>query len=184
MIENDSSNWYALHVRSKCEKLVYAQLEAKKHKAFLPIYLARHRWADRWKTVSLPLFTGYVFCQFEPAQRYSVLANSGVIDVVRAGGEPVAVDPNEMENLRRVVDSPLSVEPYPELAKGQRVVMSGGPLTGLTGTLVEIRRNLRLVLTVELLNRSISVEIERDWVVPCEPATHVPPCTSYQVAEA
>jgi len=121
--------------------------------------------------VSLPLFPGYVFCRFDPSTRYGVLATSGVIDVVRVGFEPEPVETSEIDAIRLVVESPLFSEPYPGLVKGQRVTMSGGPLRGLTGSLLEIRNSVRLALSVELLGRSVIVEIERDWAALYEPAT-------------
>jgi transcription antitermination factor NusG len=146
---------------------VAAQLEARRHEVFLPLYSARHKWADRWKTVSLPLFPGYVFSRFDAAKRSSVLSASGVIDIVRIGAEPAEIDPSEIEAVQAVVKSSLFTEPYPHLVTGQRVTVRGGPLTGVLGTLVEVRNSLRLVVSVELLSRSVSVEVDRDWVVPC-----------------
>lgn len=159
--------WFALHVRSRHEKVVQAQLAAKQEQVFLPLYTARHKWADRLKTVSLPLFPGYVFCRFDVSRRSTVLATSGVIDIVRSGAEPAPIDTGEIEAIQRVVQSPLYSEPYGGLAAGQCVMMSVGPLAGLKGTLITIRRDLRLILSVELLQRSVMVEIEREWVVPC-----------------
>jgi transcription antitermination factor NusG len=161
--------WYALQVRSRYEKAVFTQLEAKQHVVFLPLYAAKHKWADRWKTVLLPLFSGYVFCRFDSEKRASVLATSGVIDVVRTGSQPAPIETTEIEAIRKVVDSPVFKEPYAGLVNGQRVMMTDGPLTGLTGTLMESKKNLRLVISMELLNRSIMIEIESDWVAPCQP---------------
>jgi transcription antitermination factor NusG len=161
-------NWHALHVRSRHEKSVFAQLEAKCHEVFLPVYTVRHKWADRWKTVSLPLFPGYVFCRFTPANRSSVLTTSGVIDLVRAGAEPACIDDGEIEAIQLAVNSRLGTMPYAGLAKGERVMMTGGPLGGLTGTLMGTRRNLRFVLSVELLQRSVLVEVDPDWIAPLE----------------
>lgn len=185
---NDSHSaqqWYALHVRSRHEKRVSAQLKAKQHDVFLPLYWARHRWADRWKTVCLPLFQGYVFCRFEGATQPRVLATTGVIDVVRIGAKAAPVETAEIEAIRRVVNSPLPVEPYPSLVAGQKVVMGGGPLNGLSGTLVKIRNGLRLVISVELLRRSVLVEVERQWVVPYGPAGlahHAPAMLEHEYA--
>jgi len=162
--------WYVLYVRSRHEKSVKAQLDARQEVTLLPLYSARHKWADRLKTVSLPLFPGYVFCRFDVDHRSTILATSGVIDVVRMGADPVPLPDSEIEAIQRVVTSPLLTEPYAGLVQGQKVIMSGGPLTGIAGKLIEIKKNLRLVVSVELLNRSILVEIERDWVVPCEQA--------------
>lgn len=164
--EKTESRWYALHVRSRHEKTVTAQLDAKAEEIFLPLYNARHKWADRWRTVSLPLFTGYVFCRFNISRRSAVIATPGVIDVVRTGSEPAPVDTSEIEAIRRVVDSHLLTEPYDDLVAGERVTMSDGPLRGVTGRLVEIREGPRLVVSVDLLNRAVLVEIDRDWVMP------------------
>jgi transcription antitermination factor NusG len=164
------TSWYALYVRSRHEKSVCAQLEAKQHNVFLPLYTVRNKWADRWKAVSLPLFPGYVFCRFDIASRGKILATSGLIDVVRAGPEPCAIADSEIEKIQLVINSSLSVEPYPALVKGQHVKMTEGPLIGLVGTLATIRNRSRLVVNVELLGRAVLVEIDRDWVVPCDEA--------------
>jgi transcription antitermination factor NusG len=165
-VESAPERWYALWVRSRHEHTVAAQLDARQYEVFLPLYTARHKWADRWKTVSLPLFPGYVFSRFDVARKSSVLSASGVIDIVRIGGKPAEIAPSEIEAVQTVVKSSLFAEPYPHLVKGQRVTVSGGPLNGVPGTLVEVRNSLRLVVSVELLNRSVSVEVDRDWVIP------------------
>ncbi len=169
----NSERWYALRVRSRHEKSVTAQLESKEYNVFLPLYQARRKWVDRWKDLSLPLFPGYVFCCFNASSRSGVLATSGIIDVVRIGAELAPVETSEIEAIRFVVNSPLFVEPYPSLVRGQRVTVIAGPLKGLMGTLLEIRKSVRLVISVELLCRSVLVEIERDWVMPTEPAHHL-----------
>lgn len=173
MPEANLERWYALRVRSRHENLVFAQLVAKRHEAFLPSYSARHKWADRWKTVTLPLFPGYLFCRFGAAERTSVLTTTGVVDVIRTGSQPAPIDGTEIDAIRVAVNSPLFKEPYAGLIKGQGIVVTGGPLAGLTGQLVEIRKNLRLVLSVELLNRSVLVEIDRDWVAPRAPVRRI-----------
>jgi transcription antitermination factor NusG len=170
MCQIRSVQWYALHVRSRHEKTVYSQLEAKQQDVFLPLYTTRNKWGDRWRSVSLPLFPGYIFCRFDPGERYSVVATSGVIDIVRIGSEPAPIEAQEIEAVQRIVASSIPAEPYPNLAQGQKVMLTDGPLVGLTGTLTHIRNGCRLVVSIELLCRSVSVEIERDWVIPAEPA--------------
>lgn len=166
MAEPPNEAWYALHVRSQHEKMVFAQLDAKRYETFLPLYSARHRWSDRWKTVSLPLFPGYVFCRFDARQRSSIMTTSGVIDLVRTGSQPAPIESSEIESVRAVVASKLAAEPFGSLVKGQSVKLVSGPLTGVTGTLMEIREDFRFVVSVQLLNRSVSVEIDQDWVAP------------------
>ena len=162
----DSSDWcwHALYVRSRAEKVVHAQLLAKQCDAFLPLYRTRKRWADRYKTLELPLFPGYVFCRFSAVEKPLVLATSGVVCLIQAGNRPAPIDAGEVEAIRRAVSSPMSLERYAGLVKGQKVTMVGGPLFGLSGQLMEVRNSLRLVLSVELLQRSVLVEIEREWI--------------------
>jgi transcription antitermination factor NusG len=168
MPESSAPQWFALHVRSRHEKTVHGQLEAKEQDVFLPLYSARNKWGDRWRTVSLPLFPGYVFCRFDPAARYSVLATPGVIDIVRFGGSPAAIENSEIEAVQLIDKSSAAAEPYAGLVEGQRVMLTDGPLRGLTGRLATIRDGCRLVVSVELLGRSISVEIDRDWAIPAD----------------
>jgi transcription antitermination factor NusG len=170
--------WHVLHVRSRHEKSVHAQFEAKGLNGFLPLCTVPHKWADRWKTVSVPLFPGYVFCRFDIAQRSNVLATSGVIDFVRTGRELGVIDPSEIDAINLAVGSGLATEPYRGFVRGNRVVMSHGPLQGLMGTLMEVRSGYRLVISVQLLCRSVLVEINRDWVVPCSNELSVLPTQS------
>jgi transcription termination/antitermination protein NusG len=172
--------WYALHVRSRHEKIVHAQLEAKKQHVFLPLYSARKKWADRWKVVSLPLFSGYVFCRFDPARRYSVLATTGVIDIVRFGSEPAAIPDSEIEAVQMIVNSSVPAEPHPNLVEGQSVIISDGPLNGLVATLANVRNALRLVVNVQLLGRAVLVEMDRDWIVPHSSANPLHPLSAVQ----
>lgn len=171
MSDSPTMNWFALHVRSRHEKTVFSQLEAKDQDVFLPLYSVKSKWGSRWRVSALPLFPGYVFCRFDPAIRYSVLATSGVIDIVRFGSEPAPIGEAEIQAVQMIVNSSVPAEPYPALVKGQRVMMTGGPLNGITGTLTNVRNSLRLVVSVDLLCRSVAVEIDREWIVPIDSPT-------------
>jgi transcription antitermination factor NusG len=156
--------WYALSVRPRHEKIVCAQLKAKDEEVFLPLYVERHRWADRFKSVFLPLFPGYVFSRFDARRQGNVLSTWGLIDVVRCGRRPAPLDPGEIDSIRTASarSDTLSLEPYSGLIKGQPVTITEGPLSGLKGVFVEARKGLKLALSVELLNRSVLVEINSD----------------------
>jgi transcription antitermination factor NusG len=160
------NRWYALYVRPRHEKTVCSQLEARQQETYLPLYQTRNKWADRWQTVSLPLFPGYVFCRFDIARRSSILSASGIIDVVRSGFEPAPIETSQIEAIQLILKSPAFIEPHPYLVRGDRVILRDGPFNGLTGSLMEVRNTLRLVVSVELLCRSVLVEIDRDWVAP------------------
>jgi transcription antitermination factor NusG len=171
------SRWYALHVRSRHEKNVHAQLEAKHQDVFLPLYSARQRWSDRWKTVLLPLFPGYVFCRFDATRRCHVVATPGVVEIVKTGSELAPVDDDEIAALQLIVRSGVQAKPYPEITKGQRMMIIRGPLNGLAGTVLELRNTLRLAVSVDLLGRSVTVETDRESVIPADDITPVPSIT-------
>jgi transcription antitermination factor NusG len=156
--------WFALRVRPRHDKTVSLTLRNNGFEECLPLYRARHKWADRFKMVDLPLFPGYVFCRFDPSSLLPILNTPGVIDIVRAGRVLLPISDCEVAGLQRLAKSGLHSEPSPYLQVGQRVRIEGGPLFGLEGLLVEIRNSLRLVLSVDLLQRSVLVEIDRDWV--------------------
>jgi len=132
--------------------------------AFLPLYLARNKWSDRIREVQLPLFPGYVFCRFEPNRRTPVLSTPGVFGIVQFGRDPAAVAPSEIESLQHLMRSGLMVEPWPRVEIGQLVEVNNGPITGCRGVVVEIKKKLRLVLSITLLHRSVLVELDREWV--------------------
>jgi transcription antitermination factor NusG len=163
---DSGKKWYALRVKSRHEKSVTHLLRSKSFEVFLPLYRARQRWADRTKIVEFPLFTGYTFCCFNTTERLAVQDIPGVVDVVRNGTIPAAIDNEEIASIRRAVESRLGLELVPALMAGQRVRMVAGPLAGLEGTYVRAARGLRLVLSATLLQQSVLVEIDADWVVP------------------
>jgi len=159
--------WFALYVRSRHEKTVTEVLRNKGFATFLPLYSSIQVSGRRESAVSLPLFPGYVFCQFDPnGRRMPILTTPGVVYVVGLGGEPSAVDPLELDAIRAVMKSGMITEPWPFLTQGQRVRVTRGSLEGLTGVLMSFRKQDRLILSVSLLQRSVAVEIERAWVTP------------------
>jgi transcription antitermination factor NusG len=158
--------WYALRVRSRHERVVEDMLHRKGWEAFVPVYKDRRRWADRIKVVEFPLFPGYVFCRLEVSNRLPVLNTPGVVEVLGNGREILAVDESEIRSLKTLMASGLNCEPWERLVTGDRVQIDAGPLSGLEGSIVEIRKGLRLVLAVTLLQRSVLVAIEPEWVTP------------------
>ncbi len=158
--------WFALIVKPRHEKVVATSLQTKGAESFLPLYTARRRWANRNAIVKLPLFPGYVFSRFCPSDKSHVLSTPGLFDIVRFGKELAPISDLEISALQRVTASGLKTEPWPDLVIGDDVQMQGGPFVGVIGKLLEIKKSMRLVLSVNLLNRSILVEIERDWVRP------------------
>jgi transcription antitermination factor NusG len=163
------SAWFALRVKSRAEKIVAAIARNKGFEEFLPLYESRRRWSDRFKSVELPLFPGYVFCRLNPEARLPLLTIPGVLSIVGIGKIPVAIDDSEIVSIQAALKAGLLAEPYPFLEVGQRVRLAEGPLAGLEGFLVEVRKQQRLAVSVTLLKRSVAVEIDRHWVRPLGP---------------
>ena len=164
--QGDLRRWFAVQVKSHSEKLVATVLQHKGVEEFFPSYRSRRRWSDRSKTVEMPLFPGYVFCRLDPQYRLPVLITPGVVQFVDIGRFPVPIDDAEIGSIQSAVRSGVQAEPWPFLDVGQRVRVEDGPLTGLEGILVEVRKRHRIVLSVTLLRRSVAVEVEHEWVRP------------------
>jgi transcription antitermination factor NusG len=158
--------WYALHVRTRFEKVVARNLQGKGYEEFLPLYRRVNRWSDRVKEIELPLFPGYVFCRFNPHDRLPILTIPGVNAVVGIGKNLMAVDESELDAVRAVLKSEAYCEPWPYLEIGQRVQVEYGPLAGTQGIVTMVKNTYRLVISVNMLQRSVAVEIDRDCLKP------------------
>ncbi len=158
--------WFALQVRGRYENYVATFLHGKGYEWFLPLYKSRRRWSDRIKELELPLFPGYVFCRFNLQKRLPVLLTPGVIRIVGIGRAPLPIDEEEITAIQTVVNSGLPTQPWQFLQIGQRVRIEYGALCGLEGILLELKGHHRIVVSVTLLQRSVAVEIDTDWVSP------------------
>jgi transcription antitermination factor NusG len=158
--------WFAVRVRSNHERIAAAHLRERGYEEFSPSLRTERRWSDRTKEMDQFLFPGYVFCRLNPLDRLPVLTAPGVVDLVGFGKIPAQIPDNEIENVRRMVQSGLLVMPWPFLQLGHRVLIERGPLAGVEGILDEVKGKCRLVVSVQLLQRSVSAEVDRDWIRP------------------
>jgi transcription termination/antitermination protein NusG len=165
--------WYALHVRSRAEHMVTRYLEEKGYEPFLPLYRARRRRPNRLKDIALPLFPNYVFCRVRAEAVGLIVTTPGVLKIVGAGNVPVPVEDAEVDALRKLMNARVPVEPWPFLHVGQSVEIQAGPLCGVRGVLARVGNSDRLIVSVMLLQRSVSVEIEACHVAPLAPARSV-----------
>lgn len=162
--------WWAVYTRHQHEKTVAHMLSTKGFEVFLPLYDSVRRWKDRSKTISLPLFPCYVFVRGGLDRRLQVVTTPGIHTILSVG-EAVAVIPSqEMDAIRMAVNSPAQIEPYPFLRCGEKVRVTRGSLEGVTGVLVRKKSLYRLVLSVEMLAQSVSVEIDAADVEPTKEA--------------
>jgi transcription antitermination factor NusG len=158
--------WFAVRVRSNYERTAAVHLRERGYEEFSPSYKVERRWSDRKKTIEKFLFPGYVFSRLDPQNRLPVLTVPGVVGLVGFGKTPSPIPEHEIESIRAMVHSGLLVKPWPFLAVGQRVLIERGPLTGVEGILQDFKGKLRLVVSVVLLQRSVSAEVDRDWIRP------------------
>ncbi len=164
--------WFALTVKPNHEKAAAQSLECKGWEVFLPLYRARRRWSDRIKELELPLFAGYVFCRCVRPDRAGVLATPAVTSVVGFGHRPAVIPDAEIESVRTLVASGLPLNLWPLLRVGERVRIEAGPLAGVEGTLTQLKDAWRVVVSVELLQRSVAAEVERSVVGRANPVAH------------
>jgi transcription antitermination factor NusG len=163
----DRLSWYALQIQSRLASVASATLRGKGYEEFLPLYRSRRRWSDRIKELEIPLFPGYLFCRFNVSDRLMpILTTPGVIGIVGAGKTPVPVDNEEVEAIRVVLRSGLAAEPWPFFTVGSKVYIEGGPLEGVEGLVTNTEKVYRLIVSVSLLQRSVAVEIDREWARP------------------
>src|SRR5216684_4750758 len=152
--------WYAAYTCANHEKRVAKQLEERSVEHFLPLYGSVRRWKDRRVQLDLPLFPGYVFVHLALRDRLRVLQTPGVARLIGFGGLPTALPDQEIEAMRNGLQRQLRLEPHPYLTIGRRVRLKSGPLLGLEGILVRRKGLLRLVLSLDLIQRSVTVEVD------------------------
>jgi transcription antitermination factor NusG len=153
--------WHVLQTRHQHEKCVRDVLAEKGFEAFCPTYAEVHRWKDRRKEVTLPLFPGYLFIAGGLDRRVDVLSTPGVCTIVSFGNAAAIVPEKEISAIRLAAASSQLMEPHPFLKEGQKVRVRSGPLSGVEGILQRRKDSFRLVLSIELLGRSVAVEVEQ-----------------------
>jgi transcription antitermination factor NusG len=153
-------HWYAAYTSANHEKRVAAQLSVRQVEYFLPLYVSVRRWKDRRVTLRLPLFPGYVFVRMALRDRLRAMEIPGVARLVGFGGKPAALPEEEIVALRNSLATGVQAEPHPFLAIGRKVRVKCGPMAGLQGILTKRKNRARLVVSVELIQRAIAVEMD------------------------
>src|ERR1700681_3891810 len=159
-IEDFEPHWYAAYTRANHEKGVTHQLERRSVECFLPLYESVRRWTDRKVRLQLPLFPGYVFVRLALRDRFHVLKIHGVVRLVGFDGHPSSLPERDIEVIRTRLAGVYHMEPHSYLQSGCRVRVLSGPLEGLTGIVLRKKNRTRFVISLELLMRSVAVEID------------------------
>jgi transcription antitermination factor NusG len=159
--ESAEANWYALYTAPRHEKSVARQMEQLGVACFLPLFRSVRRWKDRRKELDLVLFPGYVFVRMALENKLRVLQLSGAVRLVSFNGQPAALPEDEIENMRLRLSAAGKIEPHPYLRAGVRVRVRSGPLRGLEGIIQRTRDRCRIILSIDVIMRSIAVEVDQ-----------------------
>jgi transcription antitermination factor NusG len=159
-------HWYALYTCPRHEKCVQQQIEQRAIACFLPLYRSVRRWKDRRKELDLALFPGYVFVRLALADRLRVLSLPSAVRLVSFNGRPAVLPEAEIEGLRQRLAGGGLVEPHPYLRVGRRVRVCAGPMRGLEGIIVRRKERCRVVFSLDLIMRSMAVEVDEGDVEP------------------
>ena len=153
------ANWYAVYTQPRHEKKVAQQLAMRSVEAYLPLYESTRRWKDRRTKLNLPLFPGYVFVRMALQQRLKVLGVPSVVQIVGSNGQPSVLPDDDIERLRLSLAN-RKMEPHPYLARGKKVRIKSGALAGLEGTVLRRKGQLRIVISIDAIQRSVAMELE------------------------
>jgi len=165
-VAGKDARWFAVYTNSRHEKCVAKHFDERQIESFLPLYQKLHHWIKRNSVrVDLPLFPNYVFVHIAPQQRTSVLAVPGVLGMVGRGHIASSLPDAEIESLRTGLQL-RKFEPHSYLVAGERVRIKAGSMEGMEGILLRKKNELRVVLTLDLIKRSVAVEVDAQDVEP------------------
>lgn len=159
-MEYTEPRWYAAYTSANHEKRAALQLVQRSVEHFLPLYESVRRWRDRRVKLQMPLFPGYIFVRLALRDRLQVLQVPGVARLVGFNGMPCALRDSEIEAMQTCLERKASLEPHPYVQVGRRVRVKCGPLAGLEGIVVRKKNRVRFVISLDLIQRSVAVEVE------------------------
>ena len=160
------AQWYAAYTRPRHEKRVSDQLLRKAVETFLPVYETVRKWRNGRHRIHLPLFPGYTFVRISLNDRLAVLKVPGVVRLVGANGAPIPMQESELLNLRQALSKGIRAEPHPFLVAGRRVRITSGPFAGLQGVLKRRKGQSCVVVSLELIQRSVLMELDSAELEP------------------
>jgi transcription antitermination factor NusG len=164
--KNTLTNWFALTVQPNHERAAERGLLNRGLETYVPVHRVKRQWSDRQKEMDAVLFPGYMFCRFPKTEMMRVLGAPSVRSVVGVGRSPAPVDDSEISAVKALVSSGRPILPWPFLRIGQHVMIDRGPLTYLRGVVLRVKDSCRVVVSVEALGCSLSVEVDADGLSP------------------
>jgi transcription antitermination factor NusG len=152
--------WYAVYTKFHHEKSAAGLLEKKDFEVFLPVYRTVHKWKDRNQMVIIPLFPCYLFLRMELDRKLEVLQSAGVRWFVENVGQACPVPDSQIDAVRKICSGATRFQPHPFLRQGDLVRVRRGPLYGMEGFFIRTKGQYRVVVSVELLCKSVAVEVD------------------------
>jgi len=163
----ESCSWIAAQVITNRELSISSNLASKGYETFVPAYSSTRRWSDRTKTVDKALISGYVLVRQATGLVYGpIVTTPGVLRIVGFGSEAAVIDDAEVAQFKVVAASSLQAEPWTKFAEGTPVTIARGPLAGIAGTVLHTRHKSMIIIAISILNRFVSVHIDRSWLGP------------------
>jgi transcriptional antiterminator NusG len=164
----EGPRWYALRTRSRHERMVTQQLQRGGLEAFLPVSIQVHKWSDRKQRVEVPLFSGYCFVRvaYSSENRVRVLQTQGVVSFVGVQNTGTPIPDSQIEDIRTLQDRAVPFHEHSFLRIGQRVRVRGGALDGIEGILEAQKGDRTLVISLEPIQRSLSISLDGYEVEP------------------
>ncbi len=158
---SEGVRWYAIQTRPRHEKKVHEDLQSLGFSTYLPLMNQIHQWSDRRQAVEIPIFPRYLFlhAEYSPYVHQAIIGRWGVCNFVGVRGQALPIPDQEIANIETLVRRQLPAEPHPFLSVGSRVRCRGGALDGLEGILVRKNRDWSIVVSLELLQRSLAVRL-------------------------
>ena len=164
IIKNNLEKWIAVYTKPRHEKAVSNELYKKGYEVYLPLLRERRKWSDRKKWIEFPLFRSYLFVRTDIKNALFVVQTYGVVKIIKFG-EKIGTVQNEIINsIRLMIEGGYKPEPLDYFIKGDPVIVKEGPLKGLIGEVVRIDNNERLIVRIDAIKHSISIQIERGFL--------------------
>tara|TARA_B100000029_G_scaffold110760_1_gene102734 strand:+ start:380 stop:889 length:510 start_codon:yes stop_codon:yes gene_type:complete len=164
-IDNKSKKWIALYTKPKHEKSVANQLDLKGFEVYLPLLKERRKWSDRKKWIEYPLFKSYLFAKIINREAINISQTPGVVKIVKFSNRIAIVNENSIQAIKLMLDGGYNPKPTDYFITGDLVTVKDGPLKGLEGEVVNMGGNDRLIIRIESIQHSISVKINRAFLL-------------------
>jgi transcription termination/antitermination protein NusG len=164
------SQWFAVWTRSRQEKVAASMLQTVGVPYFLPLKTEIRQWTDRKQTVQVPLFSGYLFVRIDlnKDSRLQILKTPGIVGLVGNNMGPLPIPDQQIEDIRTILTQSIEYTVLPFLREGDRVRVVRGPLAGMEGRLVRINSMSRLLISIEMIHKTLAVNISRQDVEPLQ----------------